>query len=58
MRGGCPPGGVIGPPVDIDINHIVLSSLKSMFSDQGGHVGDQMSSTGLRWVSASGGGIT
>ena len=28
MRGRCPPGGVIGPPVDIDINHIVLSSLK------------------------------
>ena len=28
MRGGCPPGGVIGPPVDIVINHIVLSSLK------------------------------
>ena len=46
MRGGCPLGGVIGPPIDIDINHIVLSSLKSMFSDQGGHVGDQMSSTG------------
>ena len=46
MRGGCPPSGVIGPLVDIDINHIVLSSLKSMFSDQGGHVGDQMSSTG------------
>ena len=39
MRGRCPPGGVIGPPVDNDINHIVLSSLKSMFSDQGEYMG-------------------